>query len=288
MYRSNTPVLPSELKLNPEVNHDLLSKLKADVIFNVFYKIFDVVHADTPELLEQAYRLRYKVFCEEHDGYEDPSKHPSGMETDHYDSNTEHALLIYKPDNLPIGTIRIIKPNQESWSQSFPLQNLCDSPLIQNEIYVQNACEFSRFCISRDLRNYVKQDLQERSKVFSAKNAGFFLPHEKMLLKVALAMAPLGLIRGAYELALKNNILNVIGVMESINIQRLAQAGLVYNTIGPTIEYHGKRVPFQCNILEVSEHAIQNNYPVWNVVSVKGKVHQDAVNVHNRKSQNLN
>ena len=54
----------------------LVAKIRSGLLYNLYYKLFDVVLADTDELREQALRLRYQVFCLEHDGFEDPAAHP--------------------------------------------------------------------------------------------------------------------------------------------------------------------------------------------------------------------
>lgn len=145
------PIKQDASRAVPELrtNISLLSQIKSNFLFNAFYRLFDVVHADTPELEEQALRLRYQVFCLEHNGYEDPSLHPDGMERDVYDKFSQHALLIYKPTGQPMGTTRVIRHNPDSIAESFPMQKLCNSRYLQDETYVKNSCEFSRFCVSR-------------------------------------------------------------------------------------------------------------------------------------------
>ncbi len=264
-------------------NIGILPKVKSDLLYSVFYKLFDVVHADTQELKDEAHRLRYQVFCLENKGYEDPAAHPDGMERDPYDVNAEHALLIYKPKNKAIGTVRVIKPNLDDLMKSFPLQTLCDSHYLHDETYVKNSCEFSRLCISRELRQEIKEEVRNLSGMFNFSANDQFSIYERPLLNIGLAAAPLGLIRGAFELAMKNGALNVFGVMEPRNIGRLEQSGLVHETIGPKMDYHGVRVPFVCNVLEVFENAIINNHEIWNVVSVKGENHRRALEIYEKQ-----
>ena len=42
---------------------------------------FDIVRADTPALLDEAYRLRYQVYCVENP-FENPAEHSDGRERD--------------------------------------------------------------------------------------------------------------------------------------------------------------------------------------------------------------
>lgn len=269
---------------NHETRFDLgvVSKLKSELFYNVFYKLFDVVLADTPELKAAAHRIRYQVFCLEHEGFEDPKAHPDGQEKDAYDVHAEHALLVYRPTGRPIGTVRIVKHNAENWHQSFPMQNLCKSHYLHDETYVKNSCEFSRLCISRDLRDEIKNELRLLSNVFSFNSDKHFAIYEKPILNIALAAAPLALVRGAMEMAMNNGCLNIFGIMEPRHMRRLEVAGLVHEQIGPEMEYHGKRVPFVCNILEVFENAFLHNHEMWNIVTMKGKNHQRALDIYNK------
>jgi N-acyl amino acid synthase of PEP-CTERM/exosortase system len=254
-------------------------KLKAELFYNVFYKLFDVVHADTQALKDEAHRIRYQVFCLENEGYEDPAEHPDGLEKDKYDHNSNHALLIFKPTGHAIGTVRIIGHNPDNWRQSFPLQEVSDSEYLQSEHFVKSACELSRLCISTELRRDVVRHIHNLKNVFSFNSKEQFNIYEKPLINIAMKAASLGLIRGAYEMVMNNNCLNIVTVTESKHLQRYQHAGLLYNVIGSEIDYHGKRVPIHTNILDVKEHGIVNNHDIWRIVTNKGENHRRALDI---------
>ncbi len=267
-------------------NISVLSKIKSKLFYDVYYKLFDVVHADTDELLEEAHRLRFQSFCIENQGFEDPACHPDGMERDIYDSHSDHVLLFFKPTGRAIGTARVITPNKTNWENSYPLQSLCDSPYLRDETFVKNSCEFSRLCISSERRQEVKAIIRDVSSVFNFYSSQHFSVYEKPLLRLALSSAPLGLIRGAIELAIQNGCMNLFATMEPRHIARMqTNAALKYEQIGPDMEYHGTRTPFMFNILDAFDDGLINNPPVWNVVSDKGRNHKDAVELHNRQSK---
>ena len=259
----------------------MATKIRSEILYNLFYKLFDVVHADTPALRDEAHRIRYQVFCLENKGYEDPAAHPDGLEKDSFDVRADHVLLIYKPTGKPIGTVRIVKHNEEDWRQSFPLQSLCGSNYLHDEAYVKNSCEFSRLCISTEYRRHIKKEIRNLSGVFNFNRKDPFTMYEKPLLNICLSMAPIALIRGAFEMAINNNVLNIFGIMEQKNITRLENAGLVHEPIGPIMDYHGKRLPFLCNILDVLDNAMVQNYAVWKIVTVKGYNHKQAIEIYN-------
>ncbi|RED52073.1 PEP-CTERM/exosortase system-associated acyltransferase [Aestuariispira insulae] len=251
-----------------------IERERALVMFRLFYKIFDVVHADSPALLEQARRLRYRVFCEEFDGYENPDDHPDGLERDSFDAHAEHILLVYKPTGTAIGTVRLIKPRPDNWQRSFPVQGLCDFEHLRDAEFIRGACEFSRLCISGSLRAEAKDHLQNvyaRSRHLAS--------YERPLVRNIISMTMLGIIGVAFERALKNGLTNILGIMEPYHINRLHRSGMIFHPIGPRIDYHGTRQPFVTNILETFRHAVEHHNDIWAVVSQLGRIHSLALEV---------
>lgn len=261
---------------------------RSQTLFNLFYKLFDVVHADTPELRDEAHKIRYQVFCLENDGYENPEQHPDGMERDPFDKNAEHAILMFKPENRAIGTVRVIKPDHEAWADSFPLQKLCDSPYLHNERDVRNSCETSRFCISSELRSLVKDQLRRRSDGISA-TALVLEDYEMPFINVAMSMAPIGLMRGMCEIIMRNNALDYFAVMEPMHLENcLSKRGVLYEQIGEPMNYHGIRVPFRGNILQSYENMYLDRHDVWKVLTFDGMNHAEARKIAARHAVPVN
>jgi len=108
-----------------------------------------VVHlADTPALVEQAYRLRHQVYCLER-GYE-PSV--DDLETDAYDKHARHVVLSLRGCGTVIGTVRMILPQARQPTRSFPMQAVCDRATL-GAIPLRSAVEVSRFAVSKERRN---------------------------------------------------------------------------------------------------------------------------------------
>lgn len=242
-------------------------KIRAELLYNMFYKTFDVVHADTDELKEAAHRLRYQVFCIENTGYEDPARHPDGQEHDEYDKFSTQALLIYKPTNQPIGTARTIFADPDNPEKSFPLQTICSAARLHDERYIKASCEISRLCISRAAKRKILEEITRNKN-----NLGI----NPAIIKLALAIAPIGLVRGCFEMALRKDILNCYGIMEPFHLNNLVKAGLKYEKLAENIDYHGERTPFVMNIIETLEYAISERRDVWNIVTNKGIMHNTA------------
>src|SRR5438105_11030928 len=91
---------------------------------------FEVVRADTPSLLDEAYRLRYQVYCVEN-RYEDPDQQVNGRERDVYDDRSVHSLLIHRRSGVAAGTMRVILPGTVTQDLPLPINTVTDSGLQQ-------------------------------------------------------------------------------------------------------------------------------------------------------------
>src|SRR5574338_334496 len=79
--------------------HTATSPASGLKLMDLYSSYFDVVRADTPDLVSEALRLRYQVYCVENP-FEDPSEHPDGLERDRYDAQAAHCLLLHRPTAL--------------------------------------------------------------------------------------------------------------------------------------------------------------------------------------------
>ena len=87
---------------------------------------FEVVRADTADLLDEAYRLRYQVYCLEN-RYENPDQQVHGRERDLYDDRSVHSLLIHRRSGLAAGTMRVILPGTDTQDLPLPINIVTDS-----------------------------------------------------------------------------------------------------------------------------------------------------------------
>lgn len=261
--------------------HDPQASSAMHLLAHDFYTMFDVVPALTDELKEEAHQLRYRIFCQQEEGYEDPSRYPDGKERDRFDSRTDHVLLRFKPTGQAFGVIRIIYPDADNLADSFPIQTLMreeDTPLLQGEA-TQHMVEYSRLGIADDTRREIKAYLEtpEASSLTSQFKA--LRPEQSRLL---LSMAPLGLFRGAFELTLSHNIVTGVSVMTPHHRERLSKIGMVWHRLGEDREFHGVRTPFQFNIREIFENCRQHHPQIWHVVSPNGSNHELAERISAR------
>lgn len=227
---------------------------------------FDARVADTDELRDTAFRLRYRVYCIENP-FEDPSANPDGRERDDFDAHSVHSLLIYRPTAVPAGTVRLVLPLQRDLDHSFALQHVCSHPLLRDRTRfpVERTAEISRFCISKEFRRRlgdgtcVAGEISE-SVEMSADDERRILPH-----------LSLGLIETLVRMSVENGITHWCAVMEPTLLRLLKRLGIHFEPIGPLIEYHGRRQP--CYIpLEVLLPRVRRERPdVWSVITRGGK-----------------
>lgn len=278
---SDRPIATHNIKYN-------WMDVRAQLMHYAFYELFDVIPADTPELLETAHRVRYQVFCVENKDYEDPAEHPDGLERDRYDAHSSHALVMHRQSGKAVGTVRVILPDENNLMDCFPLQRLCDHSLLQDPDHIRNSFEISRMCITRefqvDMINSCKNKVSSYLKHDKKYNQGAY--HKFMMLG-GRHMAAMGLVHGMFAQALKHDRIDGFGIMEPRYIKRLQNIGFIMEPLGPTIDYHGKRVPFRFNIKNVLENAMQHHYAVWNIVTRKGQLHRHLIDVEQRACHHM-
>ncbi len=175
----------------------------------------------TDEEQQQAYRLRYHVYCLER-GYEDAATFPDGCERDEWDSRSWH-FLCRGDDGRPFGTVRLIPAE----GGVLPLERnfQIDSPEFPG--FRPFSAEISRLAVARSL---LEDDVTDVRR--GGCGGG----------DVSLAL--LGLIRSAYQKCLLEGITHFLAVMDRRLHILLRRHGIGFQAIGPTFEYRGPRRPY--------------------------------------------
>ncbi|MGH8585199.1 MAG: PEP-CTERM/exosortase system-associated acyltransferase [Gammaproteobacteria bacterium] len=106
-----------------------------------FRKYFEILRADTPALLEEAFRLRYQVYCQEGclPGF-DPLDYPDGLERDIYDyeHRSVHCLLRHRPTGSNAGTVRLVLADPVQPDALFPIEVAVGEQVDRN--YLDKRC----------------------------------------------------------------------------------------------------------------------------------------------------
>lgn len=204
------------------------------------------------KLMEDIYRLRYKVYCDEW-GFEKPGDHPEGIETDEYDEHSVHFAAFRKDDDSMIGTVRLI----QSSALGLPMLKHCAldiDPSVYNNTIVG---EISRLAISKELRRRGPdkalyddgiRELEEESVPLSVK--------ERRKDENAIV---LGLYRCLYKESLEKGITHWYAVMARGLYLLLKKIAIIPCQIGPEVQYHGLRAPYLLDLAKIMDYLEEKN-----------------------------
>lgn len=253
-----------------------LTTIQSQAFAHFYWRTFDVIKADSEELKDIAYRLRYEVYCKDNN-FLPAENYPDGREKDQFDDHATHFLLYHKPTDSFIGTLRLNVPQPRNPLTSFELQKLCDHPLLQIENRVMGMCEISRFCMVSSFRKRDRDGSllpayyeQQGSDEENCKPEGIIFFRRR------IPYAPLGLLQAAFKEALVHKITNCVMALEPRQIPAFARLGMTYRVLGPRLSFHGEQQPLIFNIKAVLDKMAENNPACWEVASDQGKLQETA------------
>lgn len=206
-----------------------------------FKQYFYATPADTRELQEETYRIRYQVYCKEF-GYEREEDCPGGMERDSYDPQSRHALLYHRPSARPAGCVRLITPHPQMLYTPLPFERFCGDALDRSLI---DPCklppgsygEFSRLATLSLFR-------RRKEDVHLPINSVEPPEHQEMAGRDSFPLLPLGLFLTALTLFLNSRLQIVFAMMEPRLERLLRRYGILFTQVGQVMDYHGPRGPF--------------------------------------------
>lgn len=253
-------------------------------LYQNFQKFFEIVVADTAELLEHVYRIRYQVLCVEQrlPGF-DPALCPGEKEKDSYDSHSCHVLLRYRPSGEFIGTVRLILPDStrpekllpvELYSQTDP--ELCDIKALPR----QQTAEISRFLvISRFDRRKDERRREERRKETAETDSDKRNTQDRRSTDRRSALSiGLVLMAGVLRMSVKYNIKHWLSVADPALNKLMGFYGLNFNPIGPPVDYHGMRRPYYVKVEDALNKMYQEHHDAWEVVTDCGTYNPIHIN----------
>jgi N-acyl amino acid synthase of PEP-CTERM/exosortase system len=222
-----------------------------------YTKYFNLIRADTPELLDEAYRLRYQVYCVEH-AFENPAKHSDGRETDVDDDRSVHALLMHRRSGTYAGTVRVILPSDHAPRRQLPIQRILAS---QQGGFAEclprpTTAEISRFLVPKEFRRRRGEELH--ADVGSLGDA-VAISRER---RVA-AYITFGLMRGVLEICAEYGVTHICAVMEPALIRLLRRFGLDFTEIGDLVDHHGLRQPCVARLDDLVERNRADETLLW-------------------------
>lgn len=223
------------------------------------------VIADTDSLREKSFRLRYAVYCLENE-FESAADNPGGIETDKYDIQSQHGLLLLEPSERVIGTARLIMPSQNGSAVPLPTLRLCSPDVLEtyaSRIPLDKAAELSRFAVTKGFR---RKSFANDMKLLGYSGAegdetGRAIPH-----------VSLGLMRSVVAMAQSGGITHLFAVMEPSLLRMLKFLGIHFETMGPMIEHHGHRQPSFCDLHKLLATTYEERPEIWEILTDSGRL----------------
>jgi N-acyl amino acid synthase of PEP-CTERM/exosortase system len=238
-------------------------KTRERFLINSFGKYVTVVQANSKELLDKVFRLRFQVYCVER-CFEDAAEYPDGRERDSDDARSTHFLVLYRPSRASeataVGTVRLILPHSEADLPVFNLIKGGERSCI--DLPLESTAEVSRFAIAKASRGELKTDPLDDL------NAGGV---EDWRPRSAFPLLSFGLIRAVVLMSAHSGITHIVAMMEPTLLRLLKRFGIEFNLIGDPVEHHGCRQPAWAAMAHLAEQ-VRLHYPaLWEFATDAGR-----------------
>ncbi len=252
------------------MNNDLISALD---------QFFELVHADNDALRMQVYLLRYQVYVLE-TGFESDadcqkSTDEQGQtvlwEQDAFDERSDHYLLRHRRTGVYAATARLILPSQIDVTAPYPIELHC--PLderVNDAVLRMRLGEISRFAVSKVFKRRIGElgslaGVADDIEIYFEEHERRVLPH-----------ISLGLFAAVMRMAHEHHITHCYAVMEPALLRLLRRFGIVFNRIGPDVDYHGLRVPCLMTADEALPSIRRVAPSVWDLITNRGELLEKA------------
>lgn len=214
-------------------------------LYDHFQNYFDILLANTPELLEQVYRIRYQVYCQEFH-YEREEDCPGGLEQDDYDQQSQHILVRHKSTNTSAGCVRIILPPIDDPDFMLPLEQHCGHSLNHaihhpRKVSRANLVEISRLAVHPSFRR--------RRDEFKSPT-GATLPDDADSEHRTFPLISLVLVIGAMALTDLLQRQHWFVMMEPRLARLLRVSGFPFEQVGELMDYHGQRAAYHLTVAD--------------------------------------
>lgn len=245
--------------------------MASERLYDLYNQYFEAIRADTPELMDEVFRLRYQVYCIEHH-FENPDDFKDEMERDEYDSRSAHSLLIHRDSNRIAGSVRLVLPSSGHPTSGLPIDLVCKDPILQDpkQIPRENTAEVSRFAIAKTFRRRTGEQGSPSGVTEESLQAHDAVNLSAMDRRIANHLT-LGLISSLVSMSKEHGISMWCSVMERALLRLLRRIGIHFTNIGPQIDYHGKRQPCYSPLDALLERVKEEHFDVWEVLTDKGR-----------------
>jgi N-acyl amino acid synthase of PEP-CTERM/exosortase system len=221
---------------------------------------FTFQKVESAELLNEIYRVRYEVYCEEC-GFLPPSDYPDGLEIDVYDEHSIHFVAF--ADGNVVGTSRLVKYSEHG----YPLNEHCEVLSVdESQLPKEGLVEVSRLALRKSFRRRKKDGIYGVES-YLKKSEGGTLPEdpEEMTDLERARKKPLvvlGLYKAMYQEAKRVGFTHWYAAMEKKLWYALKKFRMTFQEIGPETDYYGPVRPY-LGVLDLLEKEVSGSPELW-------------------------
>jgi len=203
---------------------------------------------DSPELLEDVFRLRYQVYCKERQ-FLNESDCPQGAEQDPFDDFAFH-FGAFDHDGKLVGAVRLILPE----CPVFPIEERVRELSLGQRLPLRGECaEISRLTISKEFRRSLSGEAPWKPQGLSHRTGA-------ILRKVS--PVALGLCHLMYVECLEQQIAYCLALMERPLHLLLRLHGFAFRQVGAEIDYFGPVAPYIVDVSAMDRHQLFTRPPL--------------------------
>jgi len=205
-----------------------------------FERYFNVVFANTEQLKQEVYGVRYRVYCEEFN-YEATDLFPDKLETDEYDDISMHCLITHKATGKSAGCVRLVPAPQTQPDFLLPLEKYCDESIdkqfVKNlHLDRQKECELSRLAVDQTFRRRPGEQMSRFGSL-----TVLDVPENEQRTFPLIAVSAFVAAIALTDLCGRNS---VFAMMEPFLPRLLTRSGIRFVRSGRDVDYHGIRAPY--------------------------------------------
>lgn len=206
---------------------------------------FSVQVAASPIERDRVYRLRHRVYCEEH-GYEPLTA--DRRERDHHDAHSVFCTLTHRETGLVAGCVRLILASSDDL---MAMEEHCRDHMYVGDLQSMQErrdeiCEISRLAVDPLFR---KRPSESRVAMGEFSARGFCEDERRLFSMLGIST----LLAGFATADLLDRQRNYAMMEAGLN-RLLVRSGILVQQVGQFMDYHGRRAPFFITTDRLLEH----------------------------------
>ncbi|MDF1584116.1 MAG: PEP-CTERM/exosortase system-associated acyltransferase [Methyloprofundus sp.] len=218
-----------------------------------FERYFRIELVTSEEQAKAAYAVRYRVYCEEFE-YEATDLFPDQLETDEFDEQSLHCLIIHKERDIVAGCIRLVSVNLNNENGLLPFEKFCqkslDTELINSFHLERNTqCEISRLAVDGAFR---RRPGEAPTRFGEIESIDCTKQEQRTFSLIAVSA-----FLAATALTELTHKTNVFAMMEPFLPRLFKRSGFLFERVGSDMDYHGIRALY----FTTTQSALDNMRP---------------------------